>query len=597
MHLRQWVGCVLSIPAWAMAQTASNAPSNQQILDIWQNLSGASGQVASQNNGETRLEWSGTASVDIYHHQVREAALAAPGTTSALRSGGFFRGIAQADVRALQSDERTTYLQGAILATDDRSVLSRYQRQITTLQFGQVAPGYQFVGGDIVAQHSTLGASLGLRGVYGALQVGDGVFSAFAGTVADSWEALMKQTPIDGLPARVQRYLRDTWGMKFEQPLSGEWRAFATLQGYDDRDSSVAPNYVGVLPARAHSLTAGAQWQRDNTQVHLELGASRFNETGLSPRHGQAWIIDATHRGDATQWRAGYHLVDAYYASPAQSIAPGLREAYAGVDWQASSAWLLSAEWRDTTRRTAPVYYVPGVGELIPASTLLAAATRSTGTTLSTRAQWTPGEALPGWSFQAQQMSTRGRDVVQQRTVNDTWLLGANYAGTVWNGGLQYSHARLRNGGGSATLANSTDTDGIQLFIGRLWAEAVDDRAPHWNVTTQLFVGAQRQTFTGIAGDVPSYTLGWRLNGEWSQRWKWNLHWQTDWIEPYSGPNLRAHQAQFDATYRPARAWQWQAYARYQQRQAQYIPTGNTVAVNQATTENVVGIQVQYQWE
>jgi hypothetical protein len=595
--VRGGLGLGWAVSAGAFLPLPSVAATDQEVLALWQNLTGAQPTVVQREQGQPEIVWSGSAQLNVSRAQVSEAPLAAPGVTTALRTGNFFQTNVQTDWRAVGPDQTVSYAQGAWLATDDRSVLSRYRNQVVNFQIGHVAPGLQAAGGDILANHSRLGSSLGLRGLYGAVETPVGVVSAFAGSVAPSWEVLANRTPVDGFPARVQRYVRDTWGLKVEHPVALAWQVFATVQGFNDRESSIQPAFVALVPAEARSATAGAVWKTERSQVEIEAGASSFKEAQFAARSGNAASVHGSHQTENTSWQAGLSSVDEAYASPSQSLVPGLREAYLSGDWKASPEWLLGIQVRSAQQKTPEIRVIPAPGEML-ASTLLAGATSATNHSVGTRAAWTPGEAMPGWVFSLQQSLGRGRDAMDLRTQNDAWSLGTSYTGSIWSGSMALNRSYVVSGsGGTTSLAASTRLSGAQFSLGHTFTDGSPEVAPSRRLSSQVFVSLQRQRFSGTTGDVPSQGVGLQFQGEWTPRFKVNLSLQREVIEPLNNPDVRLVQAQLDAAYALSERWTAEAFARYVSRDGLYAPAGAVGFQRQATTERVLGLQLRYQWQ
>lgn len=224
---------------------------NDPVLQAWrqQNFGGPSPALAQQEDGSTKIVWTGSITADPYSNQVESAS---GSMNSALQSGTYNKVVVQSDLRGIGTNGQTTHFQLGWTASNDLAVLSQHPRQINNLQIGRSGQDYLLALGDVMPNYSSLGSALGLRGLIGQIKVGDASFHAYAGLVAPSWEAL------GGLVPRNQ-YLRDVFGGKAEYQLLPQLRVYATAQSGQDRAGSV-PAGASFTPALSlHSISGGFQ--------------------------------------------------------------------------------------------------------------------------------------------------------------------------------------------------------------------------------------------------------------------------------------------------------------------------------------------------
>jgi hypothetical protein len=561
------IGLCISSLAWAQ-----QGPSNEQVLQAWQQQTGQN--IWRQDGG--KLEFRGAVSLDLYENSVRTPSGNTGAALSGLRDGSFARSILQGDVRSTNTAQDTTYVQGVLTSTNDRGVLARYANQINSFQMGRAGVGYQLAFGDVVAGYSNLSSNLGLRGVLASREMDKLQVSAFAGVVAESWEALSKRDPLDNLPVRTQ-YLRDVYGVKGEQALNANWRAFVTAQHYGDRLSSATPvasTVNGVVtplrpPIKGESVSLGAKYQAQNTQWVAEFASSRSKDLNTgSKSNGDALVLDGTHRWQNFGLRAGFHDLEPEFASNAQSVAPGIRETYVGADWQITPQFLWNVDLRESVTRFA------GTNQ---ASEL---------DTVGNRLAYSFAD-IAGLSLNASDTRNRGKDPLGNPVRTDQTQIGAAYGANVWNANFSVGQGHTRN---PQSPAADSNTRSWQAALGRNWSDVNAEVPASYQLTVQATAFGQNQRFVATGTGSRSTALG--LNASLNtQRWGlWSAAWQRQLsTQPTVGqPDLWSSVFSFDWARQIGDAWSLKAFARVNRR--------NHGDVNLQADERTLGVQAGFKW-
>ncbi len=555
------------IQATPPAPPGPGAEANSQVLQTWQEQTGQAVWV--NDNGQ--VEFHGATSVDAYGNSVSSPS--GNPALSGLRDGNKARGIFQGDIRSTSPEGDVTYVQGVLSSTNDRGVQSRYATQVNSLQVGRAGPGYQIAFGDVVAAFSNLSSSLGLRGGLVAREMDAFTFTAYAGTVADSWEALANSAALDGLAPRT-RYLRDVYGAKLDYRLSTQTSLFATAQGYNDRMSSTtlfpgSPAYDGSV------LTFGGKQQATQGQWAAEAGHSRRRDANTNiDASGNALALDGSYRWTAFGVRAGFHDLGANYASLAQTVAPGVREWYVGGDWNLTAFLNVGVDLRHSLSRLAPSAGFAGTSNELD--------------TVNTRVSYSV-ESLPGLMFSLSDTRNKGEDNAGTSLRNNQTQLSAAYGSGAWNGQLTVGKGESSN---SASALASSQTRSVQASVGRSFSDAIGaaGMAPAWTVATQLFASAQEQDLAATATTLKNRIIG--LNGSLqSQRYgNWSAVLQTQkTTQPAVGAaGLTTRSLILDWSKSFTQQWTAKAYARINRR--------NHGDFLLQVDERVVGVQGSYQW-
>ena len=535
---RRW-RLVLGATPLVLGSTAlAQSDANRQVLDRWQAQTGE--QRVLDERGVAQFQ--GAVSVDIYEHAVVTDAGNDPRLLSSLQPGLHQRTTVQADWRRTDAGQHTSYVQGVWTGTDDRGLQPRYGGQVTSFQAGWAGPGYRIAFGDVVAGFSNLGSNLGLRGLLGGWEGERTSVSAFAGAVAESWEALARRTPRDGRPARAAA-VREAIGLKAEHRFAPAWSAFATLQSWRDRPGETGTGAAAGPAARGRSASVGLRLAAAATQAQFEWARSSRRTDGAVAVDDDAWQLTLSHRAaDTLTLRAGAHDLRPGFATLAQTIAPGLREVYLGADWTLAPALLWSIDLRDARSRLV------AAGGAVTATDL---------DTLSNRIGWRI-DGWPGWTLQLSDLRTRGRDAAGQPSRNSGTQLALLHAGAVWNGQLMLGGGEARAAGGQTRLVQ------WQAQLGRTLGSAGGDGSGAW----QLSVGQQRQRYSTTDRPLLQSTLGLAANAShrrWGQ-WQLSAQWQHTGQPTPGAPDLRGHAVGLNWSLTTAAGWSWKAYLRHNRR-------------------------------
>jgi hypothetical protein len=555
MSPRHPVLILLAASTLAAAQSNPPADGNAAALQAWQAATGdgAVPQVVQQPDGSTRLEWKGNAVVDLYRNDIT-APVGVPGApplATPLKTGDFAKGLFTTDLRLISPEGVVSYVQGSLLASNDRAVLTRYSSQITTLQAGRTAPGQQLLAGDVAANFSTLGTMMGIRGLSIAQQLDTWQVSGQAGVIAESWEALANRKPVDGSPAR-SRYLRDVYGAKVEKAFMPEFKVFGTAQGFRDQQDSLPAAQQALQPADGHSGSLGFSWQRDTATLIAEVAGSTYEERHQDARDGTAKVIDGTYRYEAWNLRAGWHDIDPNYVSLSQVVPPGVKETYAGADWTVSPTLTLGMDLRDATLRTPSIVFKPPVDPAAPIdpNALPVAPPAAPGTTtksrsVTSRAMLNFGPEMPGWNANLQDMEMDGTDAVGNANRSSNWSAALAYTSPDWMGNATVGGGRLRNNG---FPSSDSRTKMAQLMIGRTYTDPSPAGTPLWSFTWNVLAQRQVQELTTTGGETRLRNFQLTLGG---QRIDWGqlnlVLGEAVMTQPTGGPDLTTTTAQLEA--------------------------------------------------
>jgi hypothetical protein len=577
---RKQARCPLTPLAWALscltttaaiAQTTDAAQqanqANAQVLQSWQQQTGQAASVSPQG----QIEFHGGITLDAYGTSVSSPS--GNPALSPLRDNSFGKLIFQGDVRSQSAEQDITYLQGTFTSTNDRSVLSRYSAQINSFQTGRAGAGYQLAFGDVVANYSGLSSNLGLRGLLAAKQFGALTVTGVAGTVAESWEALFQRDALDKLPPRT-RYLRDVIGVKAEYAFDQQLSAFATLQNYADRIGS-APLPAGSPALGGVVISTGLKYTKDTLQLSAELASAKTEDkTTLTDRSGNAFVVDGTYRFTqaGVGLRFGYHDLGARFASLAQTVAPGIREWYAGADWQITPQLSWGLDLRDATTRVA--------------ATLITPASETGLETLSNRLSYS-FQTITGLVLAFSDTRNRGKDALGNSNRNDTTQINLNYGSQSWTTGMSLGMGHSRSPVNPAGDSNSSQW---QFNLGRNWSDASAEKQASWTVGLQGNLGQQiqKQVLAGTQSKATTYglnltasstPLGQILLGLQRQ--------QTDQPTP-GAPSLATTSLNLDWTKAFTPQWQLKGYAKVNRR--------NHGDAALQVDERILGVQGSYKW-
>lgn len=537
------LGTVLLCHEHALAQQddAVRLAPNAQVLQAWQHnsLGGAAPVLTAQEGGGTRLEWKAAESLDAYRNDVQSAGGQA---NTPLRSGSFFRNTFSGDLRAVHADQGVDYLQLGMTHSNDPAVLGQAHRQINNLQLGRAGPDYSLALGDITPNFSSLGSSLGARGLLGRRDVGGLAVSAFSGIVAESWEALENRVP------RLQA-IKDVHGIKLEKAWSPSLRTYVTGQGFSEREAAGALAQFLPAPGNARSASAGFAHQQGQLALSGELATSRFENGGQADRSGHAGIVDATWRIGSLGLRGGHHDLSTGFTSLSLAAQSGVRETYAGADWTASPWLTLSGDLRRSRNATMASAGVPSGSVQTDA--------------LATRALVSFGPDHPGWSLSLQQLGERSADAAGGHGTNRDTSAAVNYSGAAWSAALGVGAGAVRS---SLWPENDARNSRWSFSVGHATSDANGAQAATWRIATRLSAMAQKQRLqAGGEATNTSYSLS--ITGE---RTAWGslglLATGGTVARAPGGPSLRQRALQLDATYPVSQQASLKAYLRSTQR-------------------------------
>jgi hypothetical protein len=550
----------------AMAQTAPDA-ANAQVLQSWQQQTGQAASV----NAQGKVEFHGGVTMDVYGTSVSSPS--GNPALSPLRDNSFGKLVFQGDVRTQSAEQDVTYVQGVLTATNDRSVIARYANQVNSFQTGRAGVGYQFAFGDVVANYSTLSSNLGLRGLLAARQFGAITVTGVAGTVAESWEALLNRSALDGLAPR-SRYLRDVMGIKAEYAFDQQLSAFATLQSYADRVSS-APLPAGTPALSGTVISTGLKYTKEALQLSAEFAsASTEDKTTLTDRHGNAFVIDGTYRftSPGINLRFGYHDLGPRFTSLAQSVAPGIQEWYAGADWAIMPQLTWGLDLRDATTRVA--------------ATLLTPASETELQTLSNRLSYS-FQGITGLVLSLSDTRNHGKDALANTNRNDTTQVNLNYGSQMWTGGLSLGVGHSRSPANPAGDSNSSQW---QLMLGRNWSDASAEKQASYTVGLQGSLGQQiqKQIVAGTQSKNTSYGLNLTASSTALGQLLLGLQRQQTEQPTPGAARLATTSLNLDWTKAFTQQWQLKAYAKINRRNH-----GDALL---QVDERILGVQGSYKW-
>lgn len=561
--------CSICLVATSAHAEDVNNGANQEVLDAWQDVSGQSGEISDENGGT--IEWHGQATQDVYHVDVESSQPS--NTLSGLDEGNFSTTRLQGDLRYNEAGGAVNYIQGGFSHTNDQAVQSLYRTQITNIQFGRAGNGYQLAAGDVVADFSKIGSSLGLRGLYASKQKNAFTVSGYAGTVATSWESLFNRSTMTGQPARNQ-YLRDVIGAKVSYALDQNWSIFGTGQTFSDRESSLDDVLSAFTFSESGATgTAGVAYQDEQASFSVELGTSRvsYDAEGADDASDTAVIIDAAYAWQQVNVQAGYHHLGTRYTSLSQNVIAGVREGFVSGQWFVTPNLTYGGDVRHSDSRISNIF-----DQKSPLSSLYSLTNWLTYAIPS----------LPGVSVSLQDTrnwgSIKGVDAKNQ---NSRTELSTSYANQHYSASVALSNQKDKNSGSS--LSNST-TDGVQVSLGRQMLAGELLVMPTVSGSVQVYGGYRQQRIAngtettsgnqGLAVNMGSKSLG-QLQVSFTNQ---------DTRQPNGEPVLNTKSVYLDWTKMIAEVFSVKAYV-----SNNYINHGDST---KRVDEKIVGLQGDYQW-
>jgi hypothetical protein len=583
----------------------TNEASNEAALQAFADKAGDQApRVVVSPNQATKLEWQGQLSFDHYRSTVITPTSAGAATLPTL--GGIYqRWTFQSELKIIDAGG-TNFLQTALTGSNDRAVLSRYTKQLSQIQFGRQTTNYAVSAGDVMVNYSSLGTTLGMRGLMLSNTFGPVTLQLQSGVVAESWESLGKRQTVDGSPIRNQLE-RDVNGAKIEYAWSQALKTYLTLQRFADRadtpslrvSSSQASQADFTLPpllaSSARSGTAGFTWQPAKASLTGEW-AEASHERGSdknkhSRRRASAMLLDATWRLGETNnavLRAGYHQVDPNYVSLSQTIPAGVDEYYVGVDAPLATWLQAGLDWRDSSMRYALPFdntdtSIDEATRQFLAPVAAPNATHARG--VNARLQINFGANWPGWNITAQQASNHNIDGQGNQGQNRQQTIGLSFVALGWNGNLNLLNSTQQN---QASPLYDSVTRGWQWQISRaLMSDPLS--ATTWSLNLGANLSSQNQQITALGQQTKNSQVGLNLSGQhlhWGQA---NVQWTNAFMtQPQGGPALKSQSLQLDVSMPFLKRHSIKSYWRESRR--------NVGAPLLATKERHAGLQFVTSW-
>lgn len=490
---------------------------NSQVLDAFKQATGTPAPaLITQVDGGTRIEWQGGVTTDLYTNRTSGGTLLNP-----LSDGDFHRVQVTGDLRRISPDNQTSYVQFMGTQSNDQSV-QRDQNMVNSFQVGHFSESSQLAFGDVNADFSALGTSLGVRGLLGATRIGDSVLSLMVGTIAPTWNEVVDDKD-------RSEYLRNAFSAKLESPLSSSASVFLTVQSYADDPATVSSEMKILKPVSGHTGTAGLAYREGRLALDAEVGVSNWSPEDQDDKTTHALVLDGTWTADSYALSAGYHDVGIYYTSLSAEAQPGIREAYIAGNWQTSSWLALQGDLRHSENKMVDV-----AGSVTAVSTDSAMITQS----ISFGADW-PGLGLSLSQNLSDGENEDGSDSLQ-------WGYGASlsYTAQEWNGAFGFDRRRLTND--AAPVSDGT-TDLWSLQVGRTLMD--DPSNPRWLLSLGANASLQDQELD-VGGSTRTKQFGLNLAASRTGWGTLSAGYSHGWIDPTGGgPDLQNRAYALEATH------------------------------------------------
>ncbi len=497
---------------------------NDQVLAQWAQASGAPAPrlVETEKDG-TRLEWTGSASYDHYQNNSRGGYTLTPIRDESSNNTG----QVQTEIKSTATNGAVSWFTFGATLSDDRAVLDN-PTLINTLQFGHAGEDYRVALGDVPVGFSTLGTNTGLRGLFGEGHLGRTRIQAVAGVQSETWESIAHED-------RRTRYLRNSYALKVEHPLSAALGVYLTTQGYSDDSDADTADATALAPADGSATTIGLAFQQGRFTLSAEGGISDWEEKGYADEGDAAWIVDASWQGERVGVQLGHHDLGLYYTSLSGDALSGVRETYGNANWMASNWLSLNGDLRHTENERAE----PPSGVMPPpASPFTPNALEADSWTLGADLAILPVEGL---NLQLSRSQSDGDN--DGGGSNDQADTGVNlqYGRGGWSAGVGFQHGDYEN---SATPASDSLTTTWNYSLGKEWAEATEGI---WNIGATLIYSDQRQDLDlGSRTSNESYQLS--LSGQHARIGQFSALWYDGRMrDPGSGQNLDQRGIQVEA--------------------------------------------------
>lgn len=472
-----WLSCAFPL-LWVSQTQALAQTQNEDVLGNWAAQTGERVQVDRDENGT--VSWRLSAVVDVYRREVES-----PGELDLLtanQNGNIHSATVSADWRSGQEGQPGSHFYFSNSHSSDRAVHARYRNQITSLQAGVSRPGGRVVVGDVVANHSILGTSTGLRGTALRWRAGRHTVEAFGGVVADSWATLVGTTPRTDAPAGPDGR-RHVHGAKISTPLSERMTAFATVQAFDDRVNEAADSvYADSLPQQVfngQSSTLGLAYERSFSGGQVigfdaEYGGSRAD--ALTPgdrRSDRAYSVGGRAE---VPWSGGHYLLGMGkhdlgmdWAGIGAAAVAGSRESYVSNSVQIGEAWSWRHDWLDSLNR-------------LPWGEDIYEAAQATSThQLAWQPVWMDGGSLALYDIRTRTEDNADANARIHQTQASVSLVRGD-----WQGALQWALAAERVYGASGQSARLRDW---QLSVGHNGRDLPRNRLQLGSYTVNVSAG------------------------------------------------------------------------------------------------------------
>ena len=490
MKYKRTIFFVLTLGAASGYAAEIKPASNQEVAQTWNRSTAADMGPTLQelDEGHFVLTKSGEVSLDTYALDVTAAAST---TTTANRSGNYYRLGAQTDIRRTNEKEETDYFQASLTHSKDPAVLSRTQNQINNLQFGRARESYILSGGDVAPSFSSMSSSLAARGVLGQKAFGYFLGTAYFGVIADSWESLANSTP-------RSNFIRDAYGAKLEKDLFEGMNFYVTTQSAkDQRDSITDPSVIGLVnAAEVSTSTIGFDYKpTGNFQLSAEVAQSKKRIDTLDDQTGKAGIVDASYRIGEVTLQGGYHDIDGLFSSLSSRVSPGIRETYVGAGWKATS-WLRL----DGSKREARNFY-PVIG--------FGSETNKFTKSDSLSMVLTP---LKDLSVTLQKSNSNAEDFVAAAiSKNEQSGIGVKYTFFgKWICAAQASTEQVRN---ESSPTYNSDTEKNRFSVSRLFTgESAVVTEPTWQLDSRLELSSQHQKMISTGNTTSQQSASLAIN-------------------------------------------------------------------------------------
>lgn len=504
------------------AETSTEVMTNEQVSQSWHqnNPNAPVPRVIASEDGTTKVQWTGSVTGDVYTNSVTSAN---GSTNTSLRDGTFHKVVVTSDIRRTKEDGAVDYFQIGLTETDDKAVLSQKSYQVNTLQLGHSEDVYSVSAGDITPNFSSLSSSLGARGIMGQRKIGQSSnLTGYVGTVSESWEALTASVPRN-------QFLRDTYGLKIEKEISPELKIYGTGQKGQDRKGSVTNASVSAyaLAAQLSSVTGGLQYQTEEFQISGEVATGQSELDTQDENAGNGYIFDANWTNTNVSAHAGYHLLDADFATLSAMALPGITETYVGADWVAKPWLTVGADVRTTKSKT--------LQSIQPE-------TKNDSTTLRAVSNLDSTE----WNLSLQNTESVTKVLTNRNRVDES-SASLNYTAQKWSGGLGYSLGKYRN---SDNATADSDTKNWQFNLGNsISSNNGDANIPLiWSFDTMLGVTLQDQSLVS-GNNIKNEMYSLTLSGQRAPWGKINVTLTSGVLKQPTGVDLKTNGLQFEASH------------------------------------------------